>query len=228
MYADSFEASTTQTTHTDAGPPSGGSSSTSSFFADGFASGSFAAWDGTSVTSGEVATVTAAARYEGSYGALFSSNGNGGTERASSYKAVPDVSELYVGGDVYVSQSGIAQNDDRFYFMILKSGNNGVAYAGWRMTGGVVKWNLLVRSGTGWATAYSSSSPSLNRWYNVELHWTNNANGVGELLVDGEVVCSISGRDTSAFGNADIIQFGLAEVYNCASTAVYADSFIGK
>jgi len=129
-----------------------------------------------------------------------------------------------VRGYFRVSVSGIADNDDRFYFIISKSGGNPVAFAGWKQVGGIVKWNLLIRSGTGWANAYSTTSPSLNQWYCLELHWKkDSAAGLGELWVDGKLVCPITGKNTATYGNVNRVECGLPEIVNCASTMAYCD-----
>jgi hypothetical protein len=130
---------------------------------------------------------------------------------------------------VYVAESGAWDSDDRFYFVILRAGSTPVAFAGWRVSGGVVRWNLLIRRGTGWAGALSDVSPVVGRWYDVEVHWLSGVvDGVAELFVDGELVCSVSGVDTSAFGGVSRVEFGLPELVNCGSTVVYADNFTIK
>jgi hypothetical protein len=204
-------------------PPSG-----SVIFADGFESGGFGAWSETSSTSGESASVVSSVVREGSFAGLFSSNGGGGFERAFSVESLSSVEgELYAGGSVYVSRSGLGQNGDRFYFVILRaSGGDPVAFAGWRVSGGVVRWNLLIRDGAGWEDGYSGSSPVVGRWYDVVIHWKGaGVGGLAELLVDGELVCSVSGVDTGAFGGVGQVEFGLPEVVGCGATTVYADGF---
>ena len=102
-----------------------------------------------------------------------------------------------------------------------------MAYAGWRMSGGVLKWSLIVRSGSGWATAYSSVSPSLGRWYSVELHWKSDAsNGLGELYVDGQRIVSLTGQNTASYGGANSVRFGLGEADNCGSASIYVDHLV--
>jgi hypothetical protein len=193
-------------------------------FADGFESGSFSAWTSTSVTSGETATVVNTIAYQGTYSAMFTSNGNGGFERTYCYKTISSLAELYARGYFRVATSGIADNDDRFYFLIFRAGSQPVAFAGWRQTGGTVKWNLLIRDGTGWAGAFSSASPSLNQWYCVELHWVESASGgYAELWVDGVLVCSVTGKNTAYYGDVNRVDFGLAEIVQCGATQVYVD-----
>jgi len=193
-------------------------------FRDGFESGNFSAWTGTYVTPGETATVVGTLPYQGNYSAKFTSNGTGGFEAAYSYESVPTSLKLYAGGYFYVSQSGIADNDDHFYFIKFSSGTNGVAYAGWRRTGGVDRWDLVVRDAHGWAIVDSNSSLSLNKWYRLELYWVEGAtNGHGELYVNGALACSIRDENTTAFGGIDQVRFGLPEIYSSGPTTVYAD-----
>jgi parallel beta-helix repeat protein len=193
-------------------------------FSDGFESGDFVAWPGTYVTSDETASVTNTLKHHDVFSALFSSNGGDGRERSYCYESIFPQLELYARAYVRVAASGIVENDDRFYLIIFNAGNSAVAFAGWRRTGGVLKWNLVIRNGTGWVNAFSSASPSLNQWYCVELHWKKDStNGLGELWVDGVLVCSASGRNTAYFGDANRVDVGLPEIISCASTQAYID-----
>ena len=193
-------------------------------FADAFESGSYAAWNGVKVSAGETASISSAMVHHGTYSANFASNGNGGTEYAYCLKNLAPCDELYARGYFKVTDSGIVDNEDRGYFIVFRAGSNNVAYAGWRRTAGAIKWTLIVRHETGYVSTYSSTSPSLNIWYCVELHWLKNAtNGYGELWVDGSLACSISGKNTAYYGSANQTKFGLAELVNCNKTAVYMD-----
>jgi hypothetical protein len=193
-------------------------------FEDGFESGSFSAWTSKRVSTSESASVSTAERHHGSYAGYFTSNGERGIEYASVYKDIAPSSELYTRGYFYVSRSGISGNDDRFYLIGLYSGANSVAYAGWRMTGGVVKWALVVKDGTNVVSAYSTSSPLSNKWYCVELRWrSGSTDGLGELYIDGVRVCSIGGKNTAYYGNVNRVQFGLPYLNDCGSTTVYGD-----
>jgi hypothetical protein len=196
-------------------------------FDDDFESGNFGAWSGTSTSSGESASVSSGLPHHGSYSGLFTSNGGGGFERAYSYVNVPTSSELYARGYFRVTQSGIYQNDDRFYFLRFMSGGYNLAYAGWKMVGGSVRWSLILRDGSIWINEESTSSPNINQWYSVELHWIeDSSNGGAELYVNGQLMISSMGRNTAALGSIEEIRFGLAELYNCASTRVYGDCFV--
>jgi len=195
-----------------------------SIFKDGFEGGSFSAWSGTGTSSGETRTVVDTLQHHGTYSARFTSDGLQETEYAYCYRTVTSSTELYARGYFYVSQSGILQDGDRFYFIVLRAGSNNVAYAGWRRTGGSVKWTLLIKDGTNGVFTFSAASPSLNRWYCVELHWKKDgANGLGELWVDGTRVCSMTGRNTASYGDVNQVRFGLAALYYCQSTRAHCD-----
>ena len=193
-------------------------------FNDGFESGSFSAWALPSLTAGETRSVVSTMMHDGSYAGLFTSNGNGGVETAYVHKIVSPLSELYARAYIRVSASGVAENGDRFYPIIFKAGGTSVAFAGWQRTGGVAKWNLLIRHGTGWANVFSSATPALDKWYCVELHWKKDAAaGLGELWVDGVNVCAASAKNTAYYGEVTQVNVGLPEIINCASVQAYVD-----
>jgi flagellar hook assembly protein FlgD len=193
-------------------------------FEDGFESANFGNWSGTSATSGETRNVVNLLCYRGKCSGRFTSNGGGGTEYAFCYKNVASLAEVYARAYFYTSESGIANDGDRFYVIALKAAGNGVAYAGWRKSAGVVKWCLLVKDGTSSVVAYSTASTSLNKWYCVELHWKENStNGLAEMWVDGTLVCSAAGKNTAAFGDVSQAQFGLVALYGCGNTTAYCD-----
>ena len=59
----------------------------------------------------------------------------------------------------------------------------------------------MILNATGWVSAYSSFSPSLDVWHTIQLYLTEGAaNGTAELYVDGELACSIQNLNTTAVG----------------------------
>jgi hypothetical protein len=130
------------------------------------------------------------------------------------------LSEIYARGYFRVATSGIVDNGDSISFIAFANATgNYAAYAGWGKTGGVVRWCLVLGS----TIVYSTATPSLNTWYCVELHWKKGTtNGLGELYVNGVKVCSITGKNTAAYGSVSQAIFGLA-VLNCASATAYCD-----
>lgn len=200
-------------------------SETKDLLEDNFETGNFNTWTGTSNTLGESTTIGNKFPRQGSKSATFKSNGNSGFEGAFCYRAISPSSELYARGYFLVTSSGIVENNDRFFFILLKANGNGIAYAGWRKTQGTIKWNLIIRDGNGWISVFSNENPLTNNWYCIELHWVNSAtNGIGELYVNNQLACSIRNANTTAFGPADQACFGLAELYNCGPTQVYCDA----
>ena len=195
-------------------------------FQDGFESGSFGAWSGDDETDGDAARVTnIPLQRDGMFCAEYQSSGSVDFENAYCFRELR-ASELYARGYFYVSQSGIDADNDRFFFIVFRAGINGLAYAGWKKTGGVVKWCITMRDGTAYPDVFSSTSPSEGLSYCVELHWRKDSSaGLFELWVDGALVCSSSGRNTSTYDDVTTVQVGLAELYGCQPTTVYADSF---
>jgi predicted deacylase len=194
-------------------------------FEDGFESGNFTAWNGTYSTPGGTATVVNTLSYQGNYSAQFTSNGTGGYEEAYCYENEPACSNMYASGYFYVSESGIAENNDSFYLIEFWANGNDVAAVGWQRNGGVDEWALMVRNATDWISNYFSDNISLNEWYNIQLYWTAGLqDGSGELYVDGVLACSIQNLNTTAYGGFDQVRFGLAEVYGAGATTIYTDS----
>jgi hypothetical protein len=197
-------------------------------FAEGFESGNFSSWDRVFTTDGETASVQNTIAREDSHGAVFASNGGSSFEYAYAYKTVDPASEVYAQGYFYISSLGIANDGDHLSFVTIRAGSDSVAYAGLWQVKGLILWNLIVRDGANYVESCGSANPYFsplpNQWYGVELRWYLDANeGFGELYVDGLLFTRITGVDTSAFGAADGVRFGLAELYNSDDTKVYVD-----
>ena len=78
-------------------------------FQDGFESGNFIAWTGTTLTLGETASATNTQAHHGVYSGSFTSDGGGGNEAACIYKTITPSTELYSRGYFYVAKSGITK-----------------------------------------------------------------------------------------------------------------------
>ncbi|MGD6934074.1 MAG: LamG-like jellyroll fold domain-containing protein [Candidatus Bathyarchaeia archaeon] len=194
-------------------------------FEDGFESGTFNAWSSTTRTTSETTNIASNIVHDGSYSAYFTTSGDGSYERAYASRSSLNLGEVYIKAYVYVDQSGIADNADRFYFIQMMAGGNMLAYGGWRQdSSGNLHWHLMIRDGTTTVGAYSIETPATDTWYLVELHWKADASaGLGELFVNGNLVASITGRNTANYGNATTARVGIPELYNCAPTTVYVD-----
>ncbi len=193
-------------------------------FEDGFETANLNSWSGTTTTSGETARIIDGSSHHGSHSVSFISDGMEGFEASYIYMNILPTQEVYGRAYFMISSSGIADNDDRFFLLKFSATGNNVALAGWRKTGNTINWTLTIRDGTGWVTVSSNLNPVVQQWYSVELHWLEHSiSGKGELYVNGDLVCSISSRNTALLGSADIICIGLTESQNCASTVAYAD-----
>jgi len=197
-------------------------------FSDGFESNNFNSWTGTETTTGETISTVNSPTHAGIYSSYFTSNGGLLTEDARCYKDLTQSTDIYSRGYFYVSQSGITSNDNRFYMLGTFSGTNSLAYAGWKMVNGVTEWCIVVKAGAGTLFYYSTTPCTLNKWYCVELHWkSDKTTGAAELFIDGIKACSASGLDTTTISTtASRAQFGLAYLYNCGPTKLYADECV--
>jgi len=177
-------------------------------FSDGFESGSFNQWMATRLSTGEAAIVSNSWPQSGTYSARFTSNGGGGSEYASCYKPISTSQDVYLRSYFYISQSGIVDNNGRFYLSGIYNTDTWIALGGWRRdSGSVLRWVLVMNNGNTGVAQYSSITPALNTWYSVEPHWLKAAvGGYGELYVNGVMVCSITNIDTSYKGDANRVQ----------------------
>jgi hypothetical protein len=198
-------------------------------FEDGFEQGDFSMWDQTSKSYDESVTVSNVRPYQGLFHGRFRSNGNSATEYAYVSKGV-DSQELFVRGYFYIARGlPLTDNDDRFYFMQLRAGDQTLARVGVRRVSGVDRWVLYARDGTNWADPYYnfSSVASMNRWYSIEIHWKRHVSeGLVEVYLGGEKMLEISEINTDYFGNADKVDFGILSVTRVQyGLIVYGDCF---
>jgi len=215
-------------------PPPTPPPTTNTIFSDGYESGNYDTWRGTISSTGETATIVTNIRHHGTYGSRFQTDGDGGYENAYNYINNDPLTNIHARAYVRVTQSGINQDNDRIYFIRFRSNNDNLAYAGWRMENGVVRWNILYRDGTEWIDEFSTTQPNTNQGYIVELRWKKSStNGIIELYVNGAKIISATGVNTDDCGFAEQTRFGIAETYNCDPTTVYgdcvaiSDSYIG-
>lgn len=184
-----------------------------SFFEDGFESGDFSQWTGTVASSSGTATVLDSSAFRSIFGARFTSNGGNETEYAFCYKII-DEEEVYAREYFYIASGLPLENsDDRFYLINLVSGRDYLCGTGIRLDNGNLKWVLYGRNGSGWTGSLYAISPAIEirHWYCIELHWKKHgANGLLETYLDNRKILSFENIDTSAFGNASEVRFGLA------------------
>jgi len=196
-------------------------------FEDGFESGNFGKWTGTSIRYGETATVLTTKPYSGIYSAKFTTNGNVNEVYANSYESV-NMSEVYVRGYFYINSGlPLVDNQDCFYLLRL-AGSKNLAYAGIGHIGGIDRWVLLVRNGANWMgwNTVASPLPESGSWVSVELHWKKDpTQGLAELYINGAKIITVGGINTSYYGNATRVDFGLPYALGVQnSLVIYGDS----
>jgi len=165
-------------------------------FEDGFESGDFSQWSTVVPTSGETYTVVDNLKYDGSYGARFTTNGDGGTERVYIYKNIGAQTELYVRG-YFNLQSGLPLDNANNRFNIFSFVNAGAAIASmgvirnqgadvWYINSGLGVWN-------------ATSGPATNQWYCVEFYIKiGSTDGALAVYIDGTPIISEVNRNTAA------------------------------
>lgn len=198
-------------------------------FEDGFEQGDFSMWNQTSKSYDESVTVSNVRPYQGLYHGRFRSNGNGATEYAYVSKSL-DSQELFARGYFYVARGlPLTDNDDRFFFMQLRAGDQALLRIGVRRVNGVDRWTLYARDGTTLAGPYYdlSSVATMNTWYSIEIHWKRNiSEGLVEIFLGGNKIFEISNINTDYFGNANAIDFGILSVTRVQyGLTVYGDCF---
>ena len=192
-------------------------------FEDGFESGNFSSWTRTESSGGETGITTN--KYSGNYGAEYIISNNQGYRSAKTVKTINPMSEIYARGYINIDTNGIRNSDDKMYFICLKAGNDNVLFAGWRLSGSNLRWQILMRDGNSYTSEYSNIEPNTKEWYCIEVYWKNSGqDGQGSLWVNGDKIISITNKDTNNFGDVTNVNFGLAEVYQLDYTRVYGDN----
>jgi hypothetical protein len=193
-------------------------------FSNGFETRSFNAWDGTRKTSGET-TAISTIHFSGKYSAKFSSNGGRGIEYSYCYKTVPSSIQLNATGYFLISKSGLTLRTGTMNIITLNAGSNSAVSVGLTKTSETIRWSLTIRNGSEVTTVYSNQTPIINQWFKIEVDWLKDAsNGYGVLLINESTACSISGINTSRYGNVNQACFGLTQLNNCYSTTLYLDN----
>lgn len=206
------------------------------FFSDGFESGDFSAWSGTTATTGETVSVVTSDKHHGNYSFYGASNGGGGGETACAYVTHAGISTIYVRAYMKYVTIGQPDNNDRFFNIICRgTGGNYMCEAGVINVSGTKRFKLITRNGTGYASSTDSTiAVQTGQWYCFEMYWKQDAvNGEAKLYIDGVELCSASGLDSTAYGAVTKVDFGFGSIIDCASCEAYfdcvvvADTYIG-
>ena len=197
---------------------------TDAILQDGFEAGKFTAWTSTSSTPGEAANVVNGPTFTGTHSARFTSNGQGGYEKAYVYKSLA-LDEIYTHGYFRVAQEGMQSSGDRIKLVELRAGNVIIAAAGIRQYGSRLYWWMETRDGSTYVENYNSRvNIDISEWFSLELRWRKHStSGGGSLWINGVLVYEITDNDTDNYGGCSQVRCGLAEAYSCAGTTIYLD-----
>ena len=169
----------------------------SSIFNDGFESGNFSLWTGTTGSP----TVESNDPHDGSHEAYFT---RASTGACFVRKTGLNLSEVYVRG--YFKLSGTLPSNYADLIYLEDSNHNVIASVQIHSN----SWELYVRDGGSVASAVYASAPVLNQWCCVELHLKiDNSAGLAELYIDGTKHAELTGKDTNNYGNAQWLTAGL-------------------
>jgi len=192
----------------------------SQLFQDGFESGGFQAWDGTVTTTNDIASVSSAAPYDGSFGANFATSPVvSGTRLAYCYEDVsPQLSEIHARGYFLISQ-GLPLNDtgDRFGLIAFEVGGQLQCTLRVYRSGGLDRFNIIGLTGTASVSASTDNIyPIQGRWYEIEFYVrVDGSNGEYAAWINGVEQIDITGLNTSCFADGvSRVRFGLTSTIN--------------
>ena len=186
-------------------------------FSDGFESGNFIAWTGTT----GLPSVQGVVVHHGSF-AMASSVFND-----ICYKTIIAAGTVYARFYVQWTVNPIAGSTKLF----LTIENNGIGqgiYAGVQDDGGTVKWRLSVNENDFAYHTYlaNAPNPTTGIWYCVEVSWIRNAVGGAKLWIDGVLVLTGGApRDI----DVDKVSVGAGDAFGTiySDCVVVADAYIG-
>jgi len=205
-------------------------------FSDGFESGDFSAWTGTSIPTGSTVETVTSPVHQGSYAAH-----------------IVRPLDLDVHPNIYKDFSTVSTAYARFYvrFGSLPSSNGAIYYPAYfgmseyptyvteisaYNNDGTVYWRIgMPDDDANWYFSVSSSTVSVDTWYCVEIKKVG-ASSVGEsrLYVDGVEVASVTGKNTGTKGQCNELSFwadssgaGLPQIDTYFDSVIIDSSYIG-
>lgn len=197
-------------------------------FADGFESGDFTAWTGTSISAGCTCEVENLHPHHGTYNARVLVTG--ASVNAYGYKTIASTTIAYARGYVKFNQLNIT-NGQSLPVLVLDNGNwqYGV-YAAVYNNGGTLRWQLRSFDAvTGTVNTLGTHTPVTGVWYCVEIK-RDVTNDLQELFIDN--VSEASGTAVIINNSSRVIagvqyqpQNDTNELY--LDCVVAADAYIG-
>ena len=189
-------------------------------FSDGFESGNFNSWSGTTTATGSVSVVSSPVS-SGSYSGQFAITAGAGTRRAYTYyEDVADLNDGYASADVYVP-SGLSLADGQALWLIQFADSSGNVLAAYGIRGGAsgMQWTVQY---DGWpyamGTAFSGSG-----WFNLNVLFTHASSGPTLVLNVDEVEAASLIYDTSAIANVASARFGVCYYTGAGAITINVD-----
>jgi uncharacterized repeat protein (TIGR02543 family) len=189
-------------------------------FTDGYESGDFTHWTGTTTVSGSAA-VTSSVVYSGTYSGQFAVNSGSSARRAYSHITVGSLTEVYARAYVYIpSDLALSSGQKVFLIQMRDAGGSPVACFGVIADGSGPRW--AVQSGN-WPYALGTSGPNGSGWHLIEAYFTRAASGPTLILwVDGVEVASLT-ENTSGANAVTSAWIGITYYTGRAAFTVYVD-----
>jgi hypothetical protein len=192
-------------------------------FTDGFESGLFDVWAGTTATTGATTSVTSAMPHSGTYSGRFSvpSGSSSSARRAYAYENVGGLAELTASAYVYIEDGlPLSSGQNMWLIQFIDSGGSALASFGLRADSSGAHWAVQVGN---YPYAIGSSGPSEGQWYLLEAYYTHAASGKTLILtVNGVEVASLI-QNTSSANNVATARFGIDYYVTATSATVYMD-----
>jgi hypothetical protein len=179
---------------------------------DGFESGNFNVWTGTTKTSGETATVVDTVKYRGTYSAKFYCDGSSTGETAFAYKTVAPQTVCYARFYVRYETALPPLTGEEFMPFNLRNAaaNKLIACVDAYHNGVNVFWSLEWRNGASAYRTITDVPVILNQWYCIEVYAkvASPPDGEFEFWIDGVSKVTQTGKDSDYYGSITVIQVG--------------------
>jgi len=207
-------------------------------FSDGFESGDFSAWTGTSVPAGCTAVVDSASPvHHGTYSAKMT-RGSGATGSVSIYAYKDFAGQVTAYARAYFQLTALpasAQENSPLYLYGALLNFLSKIKITYQAVTPVYRWTVVYRSGgeNVQDNSYTTSTPQINTWYCIELKQTQGA-GTGEtrVYIDGVEIYTKTGltnNDQETQVGRVWVAVGYCNyvVTNTLDCVVVADTYIG-
>ncbi len=182
------------------------SSKVEAIFSDGFETATTGVWTTTKGTM-QVSSNVRSGKYACKFSVGSNSSGTAGSYVAKSFT---DQSVVSAEGYIFIPNLPVMNETDRVYFIIISSEYAPLAYGGIVEYSDGLKWQIMTRNNETFVTQ-GHGIVEANHYYKVQVIWSKGANGFAKLYVDDLLMGQITGVDTSFFGDANRVSFGIAE-----------------